>query len=251
MVKSVLNCFFVICLTLSFSKAQSSEEVSKILLTTKTISELKNLQNQQNGKLQIEVRLERQSYLDFGVNYYVYEIQTSPSDISSYFLHTLVILEKNDSILFGAATPNYGGNWEIKYDTLAVNQYINKHNKLYLSDISIKEFIYQFTQLYVLEFGCGESGMYFSPEAKKMKQWIRTSNKEQLNQWLRSANIELQAYGVIGLLKIQENGKSLISEEKRIIEHLLYRNSNTEICSGCSYGLSEPLQAVIKEYEDN
>lgn len=159
--------------------------------------------------------------------------------LGTIVLGTLQLLAEENRVLKGE---------QFNLDRKWLSKYTKRHCALYGVSLNEAEVIEQLTQLIVYGSDCGFSGGG-PPYGKKMKSFVESSDIEHLSQWLRQVNAELQAFGAIGLLQIQEKGVQLPKEDMEIIQHLKQRNSEIYSCGGCIYGLTFPLGQFLSRYE--
>ncbi|MNZ75869.1 hypothetical protein D3C78_943570 [compost metagenome] len=248
-IKSIFRICIFLLATNNILAADPVAQVLNDITSCKTLTEYKAFK-QKYYVIRKTDHLERD--FDFGYQQVVHDFDFTYSG-SSYQSFQVFLLVKNDSIVFGKVNM-IGDNWRkkvVEKDTLfsvnplLLNQYLHDHNVLYNTALSLKKLQAYITSDYFYSFACGDGSTTGPKESAKVLSWIEFENKQALNKWLRSANCELQAYAINGLLSIKKNGGSLTSEEERIIQHLLDRNSLVVNCSGCLMGLVKPIQQLL------
>lgn len=246
-----LLCSILILAVNSVLAADPVAQVLTDITSCKTLTEYKAFK-QKYYVIRKTDHLERD--LDFGYQQVIHDFNFTYSGSSSQPFQVFLLV-KNDSIVFGKVYL-LGDSWRkkvVEKDTsfsvnhLLLNQYIHDHNALYNTNLSLKRFEEDITSDYFYSFACGDASTTGPKESAKVLSWIEFENKQALNKWLRSANCELQAYAINGLLRIKKNGGQLTSDEERVIQHILNRNSLIVHCAGCLIGLVEPIQQLLHQ----
>ena len=189
--------------------------------------------------------------LDFGYKQLIleFEIEYGSSYVQNFRI--CLLIDSKDSIVLGVLQTLMDSEKPLRSKTFRFNKqkskiYKSLHEDLYQINFSKGEFKKQITKIRVYGFGCGSIGNYYPPEALKMLKYVHESHYRKLSHLLRQINPELQAYGVLGLMKLKKKGIIISQEDIKIIEHLKKRNTEVYYCSGCLFGLSTTIVEILK-----
>jgi hypothetical protein len=132
-------------------------------------------------------------------------------------------------------------------DTVAIQNYLDAHNALFKTSRKIKNLEKEFFATHLFSSGCGFSG---EPTKEWMKMERMYSEKEYEGLWdfISSTNMEIQVYGLIGILKLKKGGFEIPEYDMRVIGNIVNRNSDILTCMGCSPGEVLPLSDLISFY---
>ncbi|MGH1436397.1 MAG: hypothetical protein ACRBG0_18260 [Lewinella sp.] len=166
-------------------------------------------------------------------------------DENDYY-YNLKALVENDRILAIKMIYRNHENLLIK-DRAAIRNYLKAHNTLFKTSKRIKDIEKEFFDTHMFSSGCGFSG-------EPTKEWIEmedmcSGNKyESLWNFMSSTNMDIQAYGLIGILRLNKDGFKIPEYDLEIIERIVNRNSDVLTCMGCSPGEVFRLSDLISFY---
>lgn len=141
-----------------------------------------------------------------------------------------IINIKNDSIISNK-------NEFFQVDTAFLKLYLKMHNHDYNIDLTLKELIDDFIdETLGVQIACGNATSSYSSIAKAIYLESDQLGKSLSLKLLKSASPEKQAYGAIGLQRVQRLGGDLTFWEKRIIRYLRLRNTKVTACRTCVGG---------------
>ena len=160
--------------------------------------------------------------------------------------YQLKLLCLNDEIvianLFESNNESY---WISQEDLLFI--YIDWHNEQYKVTKSIRDIKREFLIEHMFSSGCG-----FSGEPTKywimMEEYVREEKFQNLWSLICNTNLEIQAYGVIGIKKMIQAGYDLSIEQEQILSYVLERNAEIVTCMGCIPGELHKLTDLISWY---
>ena len=186
---------------------------------------------------------------DFSQMIYGFSIQYKEEGYDEYF-KIYIVTDQNNKIVFGKLEEFEYPEKIIKDEIFNIQEnhieyYLINHQKIYNLKLDKKDFIEQVETLILFGFGCSSGLDYYPKEAKKMAKLVDKKDYEELAIWLRQINPEIQAYGLNGLIQLENKGIRINPEDSKIIEHLKKKNTPINNCSGCLYGLKTPIIELI------
>lgn len=126
----------------------------------------------------------------------------------------------------------------IFYDNFRLNRFLNFHNTIYSSTISVDDL----KQFQVHRFGpaCSYAGIP-SKGYKEMESLVSKKDTATLRGYTRSANYELKILGLKGLQRLENTGIKLYNSDKELIKHLILADIPINFCLGCTFW--EPMSS--------
>jgi len=200
-------------------------------------------------------KLERK--LDFGYKHIFHEFDYdySTSTGSYYQGFRFYAIVKNDSIIFGRLEQiHWRGRVERRVDFKRLDnklsQCVDTYKDFYKTSLTNDSFIEELTKIRYFSFCCGDACASKPREAKQIIRYVNSNRRKKIDSWLINPNPEMQAYAIWGIKRLEKNGKRQTNFEKRIINHLMEKNTLIYNCSGCLMGLETPLKELLKhEFE--
>ncbi len=189
--------------------------------------------------------------LDFGYTQKIYQLEIEYDEryINTFDIHIITTI--TDSIILGKINllgydrDEIKKSYLFKEDKRNITNYVNKHNSLYHSKLSYNQVKHQLMSFLVYGFGCSMGGGFYPKEALHQMELIKNKNYKELSKLIKQVNPEFQAYGIDGLTQLENKGVKIKKRDKKIISHLLVRNTSANHCSGCTYGIDINVEQVI------
>lgn len=203
---------------------------SNTIILKKTDS-LKKTRRPQNSKVEILYNRD----IDFGYKQEKIAIRFNG------FPYMLNLLLKNDLVIFASADFNanilgtYSQNdeyREVKVDTMLCRQCLNLHNTYYVDNKTIDDLVKELSGVDNYSILCGD-GLQETPRSKHIDTLIKKEDVIALDEYLKSLSCEQQAYGIRGFIGLKRAGVRISLLDKKLIKHIIDRNSELIECTGC------------------
>jgi hypothetical protein len=149
------------------------------------------------------------------------------------------LINKNDSIYLKSIKTEYFKKFS--YNTLNENElkrYLLKRNMFYKSHKNIKQLLREISINETFAMRCGD-GLPYTKEGLKIKSFVDEEDIESLKLLLSNFNCEKQAFAVQGFSMLSK--EEIPNDCKILIEHIIKRNAELQICSGSITGLVEKI----------
>lgn len=227
-------------------QAQTEFEAQKNFMKIKDIltneSSSKNLINKLNLlKLTFKDQINNNVYdflnrdIDFDYNHKRIRV------IFDNWQYQIDIITKNDSIYLKSIKTEYFKKYT--YNSLNENElkgYLLKRNTFYQSHKRIKQLLTEISINNNFAMRCGD-GLDYTKDGLKINKFVEKEDINSLRILLSNFNCEKQAFAVQGFSLLVIKGKKIPNECKILIEHIIKRNAELQICSGCISGLVEKI----------
>lgn len=151
------------------------------------------------------------------------------------------IITKNDSIYLKSVKTEYYKKYS--YNILNENnlkRYLLKRNTFYKSHKKNKQLLKEISINETFAMRCGD-GLPYTKEGLKIKSFVDNEDIESLKIMLSNFNCEKQAFAVEGFSMLSKKEVEIPNEYKILIAHIIKRNAELQICSGCITGLVEKI----------
>lgn len=221
-------------------EAQKNFIKIKDILTTENSS--KNLITKLNSlKLTFKDQINNNVYdflnrdIDFGYNHKRIRV------IFDIWQYQIDIITKNDSIYLKSIKTEYFKKYS--YSSIDENElkgYLLKRNTFYQSHKMIKQLLQEISLNETFAMRCGD-GLPYTKEGLKIKSFLDEEDIESLKILLSNFNCEKQAFAVEGFSMLSKNEVEIPNECNILIKHIIERNAELQICSGCITGLVEKI----------
>jgi hypothetical protein len=86
-------------------------------------------------------------------------------------------------------------------------------------------------------------------EWNQMEAYVEKQKIDKIRAFLCSLDVESQAYGLIGMIKLQKQGVVLTEKDLQIMAYLRKRNSGVVTCLGCSFGAIIGMNELTNRWE--
>lgn len=160
----------------------------------------------------------------------------------------LSLVKHNDKLVFCLLSQGKKMR-NIIFNKIEIEKYTNYFNKTFNTTKTIKDFKKEIDSIWIFTTGCGFS-VEPSREWKKIERYIDTQRVDKVRDFLYSMNIESQAYGLIGMLKLMKQGVKLSEKDVEAINYLKEQNSNIYTCMGCILGEIIGLKQLAEYWEN-
>ena len=167
-----------------------------------------------------------------------------------YYLNSILfelnVLSNNDTIISIKFYSEDLGTLYSHLDTLCFQPFKNQHEKFYNSNISYYDSAYLPFELFTFGYACGIVGLptYYGNE---MAILVKKRDYKTLKKWLLSMNLELQSYGVLGLVFLKHRGYMISKADENYIEHVRKQKVLLNICEGC---FNFQTSSIIEQLSD-
>lgn len=203
-----------------------------------TYLETNAYQDSENNKYHIDYERE------IGNNTQQIEMAFTTEEFGMYF--HLNLIKHNDTLLYFELSQDKKLSRNI-INPNALQQYLDYINPILKTSKTTKDFKREIETAFMFSESCGFSGEP-SKLWKKMEKYVNKKSIKPLQKMLTSLDVEVQAYGAIGLLRLQSKGIALRSQDLAIIEYLKQRNSEVYTCSGCSLGVLQETKVLVEAW---
>lgn len=153
-------------------------------------------------------------------------------EYGEYFHISLV--KHNDKLVFCQLSQGRKDRGII-FDEVEIEKYTNYFNEKFNTTKTAKDFKKEIDSIWMFSSGCGFSGEP-TKEWKKIQSYIDDQKVDKVRAFLHSLNVELQAYGLIGMLELKKKGLQLSEKDMEVITYLREINSGVYTCMGCILG---------------
>ncbi|WP_298119604.1 hypothetical protein [Flavobacterium sp.] len=151
------------------------------------------------------------------------------------------ILSLNDSIILSTAKTFYFKDLKYKkHDSKKIINFLFNRNSDYNSNKKINDIYDEISTTETFAMHCGD-GSPTTDRGKLVYALVKNNNIKKLNLMLKNINCEIQAFGVEGFKILKEKGIVIPDEPTVLIENIINRNSELEICLGCITGLIKKI----------
>jgi hypothetical protein len=262
----------VVCLAIGIANAQAQDikHLVKFLQTKPSLTtlqqQMQRLESDSLHYIKVEKAIER--VLPAGIHQLHYVCFTRQYQT----FHLSVLSEKKQIIsikLFELTHSKAGEQYHTLYtwlDTTVWKHYFDKHFRRYGVKLTVNDVTLLPFRLYKYGYDCGRNtpNLY-----TKMRRLVRQRDEYTLQKWLRSMNVELQAYAIEGLARLQHPAKikqnrlmelPQYTVKHKLSEKFLWKVSDTQLmqwlklkntliyhCNGC-FGMSLiPISSVINK----
>lgn len=149
------------------------------------------------------------------------------------------LVTKNDSIYLKSLKTEYFKKFTYQSsDKNSLRDYLGKRNLFYESNKTSKDLFKEISLDETFAMYCGD-GSFCTKEGMKIKKLVNNKDIENLKKLLSSFSCEKQSFGVLGFKLLTEKVIDFPKEYEKLIEHIKYRNSELQICSGSITGVVE------------
>jgi hypothetical protein len=160
------------------------------------------------------------------------------------FTKTLVLLTQHQKIAL--LLVEEGGKIEIlQYWPERVAPLIEEREKIGI-EVSKHQFIKEISHRHVFALACGDmTNAEYGPEASLVFKAVYSRDIKPLKKLLGNFNLEMQAYGVMGLLELKAKKVELDTSLLDYVYDLLKYNPTIMTCQGCMSGIPMPLKDLV------
>lgn len=227
MIKLLIVLLTVSTIQLDFNEVE--EKISNV----KKYSELVNLIETEiayadKDGLGIYLSIER----DLGNNTQQIRIEFSTEEYGEYF--NLSLVKKEDKLMYCKLSQRKNES-EIVFDEEEIKGYLDYFNSAIKTSKNVEDFKSEIDQIWMFSTGCGFGGTP-TKEWTEIEKYVKNKNIKKIRTYLYSLDVESQAYGIIGMNKLSENGFDLSVKDKKAIDFFRERNSEVYTCMGCVVG---------------
>ncbi len=112
--------------------------------------------------------------------------------------------------------------------------------------VSNHQFLKEISHRHVFALSCGDMNIFnFGPEASMMYKAVYNRDVKPLKALLGNFNLEMQAYGVMGLLELKHKKVDLEASLLEYVYDLLEYNPKIMVCQGCMSGIPISLKELV------
>jgi hypothetical protein len=112
--------------------------------------------------------------------------------------------------------------------------------------VSNHQFLKEISRRHVFALNCGDMNTSnFGPEASAMYKAVYNRDVKPLKALLGNFNLEMQAYGVMGLLELKHMKVDLEASLLEYVYDLLEYNPKIMVCQGCMFGIPISLKELV------
>jgi hypothetical protein len=155
----------------------------------------------------------------------------------------------NDTIYYASIGREFQYNSSVIYiDSLLLEKAITHHYNYYGHYPGRAQILKDLGECYIYAMGCGEAR--HPPELRdETEELIAEKDTATLTTWLCSMNLEKQAYGLEGLIRLGKNKKRISAVTVERMEHVVKLDCIIYSCRGCVWGTHEKFSSITSPAE--